>query len=131
MVLWQRKTIVALVTVALVLTAGASVWLAVVAGKKEKRPPEKPVRAELNKSKEKPPARVGQIFITGNKIISDDIFLKALDLFPGQILTYPALQIAEKKLSRLKGLKSSPKVSVLDREGDGEFKDIQITVEEK
>ena len=86
--------------------------------------------AELNKAEGKPPARVGQIFITGNTKMSDDVFLKALGLFPGQILSYPDLRIAEKRLSRLKGLKSNPKVNVIDREGDATFKDIQITVAE-
>jgi RNA polymerase sigma factor (sigma-70 family) len=85
----------------------------------------------LAELKEKPPARVGQIFITGNKKILDGDILEQLKLYPGQILTYPDLQIAERNLSRLKGLKSKPKVTVMDREGDGEFKDIEITVEEK
>jgi RNA polymerase sigma factor (sigma-70 family) len=86
--------------------------------------------AELKKQKEKPPARVGQIFLLGNKKISDKFILKEVALFSGQVLTFPDLSIAERKLSRLKGIKSA-KVSVIDREGEGDFKDIQISVEEK
>jgi hypothetical protein len=48
-------------------------------------------------------------------------------------LTFPdlqiAVQIAEQNLSRLKGLKSKPKVTVID--GKGEYKDIEIRIEEK
>ena len=80
---------------------------------------------------EKPPARVGQIIIIGNEKTSDEAILGQLPFFPGQILNYPDLRIAEQNLSRLKGLKSNPKVTVIGREGDGEFRDIQITVEEK
>lgn len=88
--------------------------------------------AELKKQKEKPPARVGQIFIIGNEKTGHNVILKQVPLFPGQILTLPDdLQIAEKNLARLKGLKSKPTVTVIDREGDGVFKDIRITVEEK
>jgi outer membrane protein insertion porin family len=81
--------------------------------------------------KVKPPARVAQIFIIGNEKTPDATILEQVPFFPGQILSYPDLRIAEQNLSRLKGFKSSPKVTVLDREGDSEFKDIEITVEEK
>lgn len=78
---------------------------------------------------EKPPARVGQIIIIGNEKTSDKAILEQVPFFPGQILNYPDLRIAEQNLSRLKGLKSNPKVTVI--EAHGEFRDIQITVEEK
>lgn len=82
-------------------------------------------------AKEKPPARVGQIIMVGLKKIPEVAILEQLPFAPGQILTFPDLQTAEENLARLKGLKSKPTVAVLDREGDGVFKDIQITVEEK
>ena len=82
-------------------------------------------------SEEKPPARVGQLFIIGNKKIADKDILKHVKLFPGQILTLPDLRIAERNLSKLKGLKSKPTVTILDSEDKGAFKDICITVEEK
>jgi outer membrane protein assembly factor BamA len=74
---------------------------------------------------------VGQIFIIGNVKTRDDVILEQVPFFPGQILSYPDLRIAEKNLAHLKGLKSNPTVTVLDREGDGVFKDIRITVGEK
>lgn len=76
------------------------------------------------------PARVGQIFLRGNKKIADKFILKEVSLSPGQVLTFPELGNAEQRLKRLKGLKSA-EVQVIDREGDSTFKDIQITVEEK
>ncbi|HEY7427890.1 MAG TPA: POTRA domain-containing protein [Gemmataceae bacterium] len=88
-------------------------------------------RAKERLAEEKPLARVGQVFIIGNKKIADAAILEQVPLFPGQILSYPDVAAAEKRLSRLKGLKGRPKVTVIDREGDGAYKDIQITVEEK
>jgi hypothetical protein len=86
--------------------------------------------AELKKAKEKPPSRIGQIFISGNKKLSEEAVLKKVPLFPGEILNFPDLDIADRNLARLKGVKSA-KVSVIDREGEGVYKDIHITVEEK
>ncbi|HTU93465.1 MAG TPA: sigma-70 family RNA polymerase sigma factor [Gemmataceae bacterium] len=78
------------------------------------------------------PARVGQIFVIGNKKISDEDILEEVNLFPGQNLTEDLRHSAERRLAaRLDGLKSNPKITVIDREGDGEFKDLRITVEEK
>ena len=93
---------------------------------------------------ERPPARVGQIFIVGNERTRDNVILRQVPLFPGQILTYPDLDIAKMNLMRLgiftgggNGGKGGggqdggpPEVSVLDREGDSEFKDIEIRVNE-
>lgn len=95
-----------------------------------KRHREKPSK-EPAKRKGKPPARIGQIFLIGNEKIADEVILEQVKLFPGQLLDYPDLDAVERKLSRIKGLKSNPKVTVIDRDGDSEFKDIQITVEEK
>jgi RNA polymerase sigma factor (sigma-70 family) len=80
---------------------------------------------------EKPPTRVGQIFIIGNEKTSDTVILEQVPLFPGQPLNDSDVREAERNLSRLKGFKRNPKVEVLDRDSDTEFKDIQITVEEK
>lgn len=86
---------------------------------------------ELKGQEGKRQARVGQIFIIGNETTPDVAILEQVPLFPGGLLNYSDLRVAEQNLSRLKGLKSKPKVTVLDLEGDSEFKDIQITVEEK
>ncbi len=84
---------------------------------------------------ERPPARVGQIFIIGNERTRDNVILRQVPLFPGQILTFPDLDISKANLMRL-GIFTSgqdgppPEVNVLDREGDAEFKDIEIKVNE-
>lgn len=86
--------------------------------------------AELNKPKEKPPARVGQIFLRGNKKIADEVILNGFNFYPGMVLPFQELHIVERKITQLKGIKSA-QVSVIDREGAGVFKDILIQVEEK
>jgi outer membrane protein insertion porin family len=84
---------------------------------------------------ERQPSRVGQVFIVGNERTRDNVILRQVPLFPGQILTFPDLDIASNNLKRL-GIFTSgqdgpaPEVSVLDREGDAEFKDVQIKVNE-
>lgn len=70
------------------------------------------------------------MFISGNKKTSDRDILNQVNLFPGQVLTLPDIDIAERKVSKLKGVKSAA-VRVIDREGDSTYKDIEITVEEK
>lgn len=85
---------------------------------------------------ERPPARVGQVFIVGNDRTRDNVILRQVPLFPGQILTFPDLDLAKAQLMRL-GIFTSgqqdgpaPEVNVLDREGDSEFKDVEIKVNE-
>src|SRR5579884_965843 len=85
--------------------------------------------------KESPPARVGQVFIIGNERTRDNVILRQVPLFPGQILTFPDLDIAKANLMRMNIFTSGqdgppPDVKVLDREGDSEFKDIEIDVNE-
>jgi outer membrane protein insertion porin family len=91
---------------------------------------------------EKPPARVGQIFIQGNTRTKDNVILRQVPLFPGQILTFPDLDIAKANLMRLGiftgggggpgggGDGPPPEIRVLDREGDSVFKDIVVEVNE-
>jgi hypothetical protein len=88
-----------------------------------------------NKSNEQPPARIGQIILTGNKRISSESILAHVPLFPGQILTYPDLQKVENALAELgvfvvdsaSGVR--PTITVLD--SGSAYKDILITVKEK
>jgi hypothetical protein len=87
---------------------------------------EKPAAAP----EEKPPARVGQIFITGNTRTRQSVILDAVPLFPGQVLTSPDLRASQRNLERLGRFKSAS-VTVLDPDVDGEYKDILIAVEEK
>jgi outer membrane protein insertion porin family len=84
---------------------------------------------------ERPPSRVGQIFILGNTRTKDNVILRQVPLFPGQILTFPDLDIARANLTRLNIFTSgqdgpAPEIKVIDREGDGVFKDIQVEVNE-
>lgn len=84
---------------------------------------------------ERPVARVGQIFILGNTRTRDNVILRQVPLFPGQILTYPDLDVAVNNLKRLNIFTSGqdgqpPTVNVIDREGDSTFKDIRIDVNE-
>ena len=85
---------------------------------------------------ERPPARVGQIFIVGNEVTRQNVILRQVPLFPGQTLTYPDLRLAEKNLARLNIFEMNPQtglrptVQVIDPEGPGEYKDVMISVNE-
>jgi outer membrane protein assembly complex protein YaeT len=83
---------------------------------------------------ESAPARVGQIFIIGNDRTRQNVILRQVPLYPGQILTYPDLRVAERNLQKLNIFASSPDgavrptVSVL--ESPNEYKDVVIHVQE-
>ncbi len=86
--------------------------------------------------KERPPAKVGQVFIVGNDVTKDSVIRRVLGFYPGQTLRYPELRIAERDLARLNIFKIDaengirPTVMVLDPDGDNEFKDILVQVQE-
>jgi outer membrane protein assembly complex protein YaeT len=99
-------------------------------------PPDRP--GEVNvvyEVQERPPARVGEIIVSGNEVTRQNVILRQVPLYPGQILTYPDLRIAERNLARLNifqfkpDLGIKPTVTVLDRD-DSEFKDVLIQVHE-
>src|SRR5262249_41719433 len=50
------------------------------------------VRYEVN---EKTEARVGEVKIIGNEVTRDNVIRRVIGLYPGQILRYPELRIAE------------------------------------
>ncbi len=87
---------------------------------------------------EKPPARVGQIYIVGNERTRQNVILRQLPLYPGQVLTYPDLKQAERNLARLGIFESTPDgamkptVTVLDNPADPDnpVKDILVNVQE-
>jgi outer membrane protein assembly complex protein YaeT len=87
---------------------------------------------------ERPPARVGDIYIVGNRVTKDNVIYRQLTegLAPGQILSYPDIRIAERNLARLNIFEVNgetgvrPTIEVLDREGDAAYKDLLIRVEE-
>jgi outer membrane protein assembly complex protein YaeT len=85
---------------------------------------------------ERPPSRVGQIFIVGNEVSRQNVILRQVPLFPGQVLTYPDLKTAEHNLDRLgiftdPATGQHPTVSVIDPEVDSPFKDILVQVQEQ
>jgi uncharacterized protein (TIGR03067 family) len=72
------------------------------------------------------PVRVGRIFVVGNTMTEASAILKKIPLSPGEVLDYQALRTAEKNLAAF-----NPKITVIEGVGTGEFKDIQVTVQEK
>lgn len=85
--------------------------------------------------KERPPSKVGQIFIVGNEVTQDRVIRRVIGLYPGQTLRYPELKIAERDLTRLNIFKMDPEngirptLTVLENE-DSEYKDILVQVQE-
>jgi outer membrane protein assembly complex protein YaeT len=87
---------------------------------------------------EKPPARVGQIFIVGNDRTMQNVILRQVPLYPGQVLSYPALAASERNLARLNIFEATPDgsvrptVKVLDNpmDPDSPYKDVLVTVQE-
>src|SRR5262249_49382178 len=62
-------------------------------------PPDRP--GEVNvvyEVQERQPSRVGEIKLSGNEVTRQNVILRQIPLYPGQILTYPDLRIAERNL---------------------------------
>jgi outer membrane protein assembly complex protein YaeT len=100
-------------------------------------PPDKPGEVVVQyEVQERPPARVGQIIVVGNEVTRQNVILRQVPLYPGQILTYPDLRVAEANLARLNIFENNPEtgvrptVTVLDPDSDSVFKDIQVSVKE-
>lgn len=83
---------------------------------------------------ERQPARVGQVMVVGNERTKQNVILRQVPLFPGQVLTYPDLRAAERNLARLNIFEASetahPTVTVLDPENESEYKDLLVQVQE-
>ncbi|MBY0523453.1 MAG: outer membrane protein assembly factor BamA [Gemmataceae bacterium] len=85
---------------------------------------------------ERQPATVGQIFVVGNDVTRQNVILRQVPLYPGQVLTYPDIRRGEANLSRLnifeanagKGIR--PTIEVLDPESENPVKDVLVSVEE-
>ena len=81
-------------------------------------------------------ARVGEIYIVGNEVTRQNVIMRQIPLYPGQLLTYPDLHVAERNLSRLNIFEANPEagirptVTVLDPDSDSEFKNILVQVQE-
>jgi hypothetical protein len=76
----------------------------------------------------KEPDRVGRIIIEGNTKTSDSKILNLLNLRPGQLLRYPALEESRKNLETA-GFRGVF-VEVVPNELDSTFKDIRVKVDE-
>lgn len=85
---------------------------------------------------ERGPDRVGEIIIIGNDRTRQNVILRQLPLYPGQVLTYPDLRLAERNLARLNIFATSPdgsvhpSVTVADPESDNPYKKILVNVQE-
>jgi outer membrane protein assembly factor BamA len=77
---------------------------------------------------------VGQVLVVGNERTKQNVILRQVPLYPGQVLTYPDLRAAERNLTRLNIFESSenvhPTVTVLDPENESEYKDLLVQVQE-
>jgi RNA polymerase sigma factor (sigma-70 family) len=97
----------------------------------------KDARPGANQIEEKEPVRVSEVMIVGNTVTKDNIIRRALNFYPGQILSYPELIQAEERLKRLgifevdpsKGI--HPTVEVENPEVDEPWKSIVVKVQEK
>ncbi len=90
------------------------------------------VRYELE---EVPPAKVGQVIIVGNERTRQNVILRQLPLYPGQILTWPDVQQGENNLKRLNIFQNipneSPKIDVQqDSVYGNEYRDVIVRVQE-
>jgi len=83
---------------------------------------------------ERQPARVGQVLVVGNERTKQNVILRQVPLYPGQVLTYPDLRAAERNLTRLNIFEANenvhPTVTVLDPENESDYKDILVQVQE-
>jgi outer membrane protein insertion porin family len=85
---------------------------------------------------EKPQAFVGEIRIVGNTRTRDRVILDELEVFPGQVLSYPDLRASEKNLAKRGIFKTSPDgtvhptVTVPDEDSDNPYKTVLVQVEE-
>jgi outer membrane protein assembly complex protein YaeT len=86
---------------------------------------------------EKEPVRVGEVKVYGNTVTKDSVIRRQVNIYPGQILSYPDLLEAERNLSKLgifeedpmQGVK--PSVEIERPEVDEPFKNILVNVKEK
>lgn len=80
----------------------------------------------------RPQARVGQITI--NEATRQDVILRQIPVFPGQILSYPDLRVAEKNLAKLNIFESRPEDGIRSisrvHDPESEYRHLLITLEE-
>ncbi len=77
------------------------------------------------------PARVGQIIIVGNERTRQNVILRQIPLYPGQILTYPDIKLGERNLQRLNIFANQPEPPTIEvLPSDNPYKDILVKVQE-
>lgn len=108
-------------------------------GVREEHPEPEPGKAVVQvhyEVMEAQPTRVGDVIIRGNTVTQDRIIRRELPFYPGQILTWPDVAVAQDNLSRLGIFKEDPmngirpQVEVLEAQGDTPFRDVLVTVQE-
>jgi outer membrane protein assembly complex protein YaeT len=92
------------------------------------------VRVDYQVIQEGTPKRVGEIQIIGNTVTRQNVILRELPFYPGQILTYPDIAVAEHNLLRLGIFEANqegvrPTVRVVD-DPDSEFQKVEVHVDE-
>jgi outer membrane protein insertion porin family len=82
------------------------------------------------------PAKVGEIKIVGNTTTEDHVIRRQLLIYPGQVLSLPAIRASEANLRRLGIFKVAPEegvaptITVLDPDGPSPVKDVLVEVQE-
>ncbi|HVS38171.1 MAG TPA: outer membrane protein assembly factor BamA [Gemmataceae bacterium] len=82
---------------------------------------------------QRPPARVGQVIIINNERTRQNVILRQVPFYPGQVLSYPDLNVAKHDLERL-GIFKPGSVEVTAEDdpvnADSDLKNIFVKVEE-
>jgi beta-lactamase regulating signal transducer with metallopeptidase domain len=105
--------------------------------RKDLRPPQAGAAAPPATPTGDKKVRVGQIIIAGNERTAQEVILKTVPIFPGQLISYADLRAAEHNLEKLNRFQVNsrtgvrPTITVLDSDSDSPFKDILIQVKEK
>jgi outer membrane protein assembly factor BamA len=92
--------------------------------------------AQAQPAKEASPVLlVGRVIIVGNTVTRDEVIREQLNLFPGQVLRFPELTLAARRLARLNIFESDPNhggppsITTVETD-DPSIKDILVTVRE-
>jgi outer membrane protein assembly factor BamA len=97
---------------------------------------ERPARPAQYKVEEAPRYVIGQVIIIGNEITQDAVIRKVIDLSPGQELSYPAIRLAERDLTRLGIFENDPEtgvrptITIIDGPAGSDYKDLLVQVKE-
>jgi len=86
---------------------------------------------------ERGPNRVGEIKVIGNTVTKDRVIRRVLQVYPGQVLSYPLIRQGEKDLQRLGIFETNPdkgtKPTILVKEPDdpeSPYRDLEVHVQE-